>query len=208
AGTLGGVARKTRESIVLCEAAGFDTIFIETVGVGQSETAVRSMVDFFLLLMLAGAGDELQGIKRGIMEMADAIAITKADGQNEIKARQAKREYENALDLFPLPESKWKPKVLTSSSVSGHGLTDIWQTIKTYVSHTRNNTYFEQQRRKQAKYWMYESIHQALRDDFYNTTEVKEKLERFENKVLNDELTSFVAARKLLDLYFGKKNSK
>jgi LAO/AO transport system kinase len=158
AGSLGGVARKTRETIILCEAAGFDTIFIETVGVGQSETAVHSMVDFFLLLMLAGAGDELQGIKRGIMEMADAITINKADGQNVERAKLAQAEYRSALHLFPPTNSGWTPEVKTCSSLYHQDVDKIWDMILEYVKLTKENGYFESNRRSQAKYWMYESI--------------------------------------------------
>src|SRR6056297_66269 len=142
-GSLGGVARKTRETIYLCEAAGYDTIFIETVGVGQSETAVHSMVDFFLLLMLAGAGDELQGIKRGIMEMADTIAINKADGENIPKANLAKKEFENALHLFPVPPSGWPPKVLTCSAMKNNGIAEIWGEVQNYLSLTSENGFFD-----------------------------------------------------------------
>jgi LAO/AO transport system kinase len=202
--SLGGVARKTRETVILCEAAGFDTIFIETVGVGQSETSVHSMVDFFLLLMLAGAGDELQGIKRGIMEMADAIAITKADGNNREKSKLAKREYENALHLFPPAESGWTPRVLTCSALNDEGIDDVWGTIRQYVKFTQENGFFEAQRNNQAKYWMYETINQILKDNFYKNEEVKGELMQFENKVLEGEMSSFYAARKLLDIYYKK----
>ena len=147
AGSLGGVARKTRETIILCEAAGFDTIFIETVGVGQSETAVHSMVDFFLLLMLAGAGDELQGIKRGIMEMADMIAITKSDGDNIRKAQVAKVEYESALHLFPPSESGWIPRVATCSAKEKTGIVELWNSINEYVTFAESNGYFKSRRR-------------------------------------------------------------
>lgn len=203
AGSLGGVARKTRETIVLCEAAGFDTIFIETVGVGQSETAVHSMVDFFLLLMLAGAGDELQGIKRGIMEMADLIAITKADGNNISRARLAKAEYENALHLFPAPESGWLPRVLTCSSVNRTGIDDIWKEILDYVNTTRLNGFFDNRRNRQSKYWMYETINEALRAQFYSSTAMAEKIRLAEQEVVANRISSFAAAKRLLDQYFG-----
>lgn len=206
AGSLGGVARKTRETVILCEAAGFDTIFIETVGVGQSETAVHSMVDFFLLLMLAGAGDELQGIKRGIMEMADAIVITKADGNNVHKAQMAKTEYQNALHLFPPAPSGWTPKVLTSSSLSNIGILDVWKTINEYIDSVKTNNYFSIKRREQAKYWMYESINESLKANFYTHPHLKEKIKEYENNVLNDKISSFIAAKNLLDLYFDFKN--
>jgi len=201
AGSLGGVARKTRETIVLCEAAGFNHIFIETVGVGQSETAVHSMVDFFLLLMLAGAGDELQGIKRGIMEMADAITINKADGNNIEKAGLARVQYMNALHLFPAPDSGWKPKVLTCSAYMKTGISEIWDTINEYLLHVKNNSYFQHRRNEQSKFWMYETINEQLRNNFYQNEQIKSLMEESERKVLKEEISSFVAAKKLLDLY-------
>lgn len=201
AGSLGGVARKTRETIVLCEAAGFNHIFIETVGVGQSETAVHSMVDFFLLLMLAGAGDELQGIKRGIMEMADAITINKADGNNIEKAGLARVQYMNALHLFPATDSGWKPKVLTCSAYLKTGISEIWDTIDEYLTHIKSNQYFQQRRNEQSKFWMYETINEQLRNNFYQNEQIKNSMEELENKVLKEETSSFLAAKKLLDLY-------
>lgn len=201
AGSLGGVARKTRETIILCEAAGFNHIFIETVGVGQSETAVHSMVDFFLLLMLAGAGDELQGIKRGIMEMADAITINKADGNNIEKAGLARIQYANALHLFPATESGWNPKVLTCSAYLKTGIGEIWDTIGEYLAHVKNNNYFQHRRNEQSKFWMYETINEQLRNDFYLNEQVKELMRESEKKVLKEEISSFVAAKKLLDFY-------
>jgi LAO/AO transport system kinase len=204
AGSLGGVARKTRESVILCEAAGFDTIFIETVGVGQSETAVRSMVDFFLLLMLAGAGDELQGIKRGIMEMADGIAITKADGSNKQKAEMAKVEYANALHLFPLPRSKWSPQVYTCSSMTEEGIENLWNSINHFKAFTVNNGFFKLNRREQARYWMYESINETLKNNFYHNDEIKNILPSMEDDILNSRKSSFMAAKELLDRYFNQ----
>jgi LAO/AO transport system kinase len=205
AGSLGGVARKTHESIILCEAAGFDIIIIETVGVGQSETAVHSMVDFFLLLMLAGAGDELQGIKRGIMEMADIIAITKSDGNNLMKAELAAGQYRNALHLFPASQSKWIPKVLLCSSVTNFGIDNIWNTILEYLQLTKENNYFSLNRSEQAKYFMYETINQALHDNFYKNKLVEDDLHEMEKQVLNGKLTPFVAAKHLLDKYYQHK---
>ena len=202
AGSLGGVARKTRETIILCEAAGFDVIFIETVGVGQSETAVHSMVDMFLLLQIAGAGDELQGIKRGIMEMADMIAINKADGNNIEKAKLAASHFRNALHLFPAPDSGWSPKVLTYSGFYGLGIKEIWDMVDEYFAFVKANGYFEQRRNEQAKYWMYESINEHLRDSFYNNETIASMLAVKEEEVLNGKLTSFVAAKKLLDAYY------
>lgn len=201
-GSLGGVARKTRETIYLCEAAGYDTIFIETVGVGQSETAVHSMVDFFLLLMLAGAGDELQGIKRGIMEMADTIAINKIDEADSKAVSQAVREYKNALHLYPETKSGWAPQVTTCSALTGEGIPDIWQLVEDYIQKTKSNGYFRAQRNRQAKHWMYDTISNKLTDHFYSNEMVKSKLKEIERQVLNGELSSFKAAHQLLELYF------
>lgn len=200
-GSLGGVARKTRETIYLCEAAGYDTIFIETVGVGQSETAVHSMVDFFLLLMLAGAGDELQGIKRGIMEMADAIAINKVDNSSKKKVQQAINEYKNALHLYPPTESGWSPEVTTCSALKGSGIEKIWEMIEEYIQLTQANGYFEENRNRQARHWMYETINNQLQDRFYNHDDVKKALAETEKEVLKGEISSFKAAQKLLDIY-------
>lgn len=204
AGSLGGVARKTRETIILCEAAGFDKVFVETVGVGQSETAVHSMVDFFLLIQLAGTGDELQGIKRGIMEMADGIVINKADGNNIEKAQLAAAHFRNALHLFPASESGWMPKVLTYSGFYGLGIQEIWDMVYEYYHFVQANGYFEHRRNEQAKYWMYETINEQLRDSFYNNPQIAALLEQEEREVLRGVTTSFTAARKLLDKYFSR----
>lgn len=202
AGSLGGVARKTRETIFLCEAAGFDKIFVETVGVGQSETAVHSMVDFFLLIQLSGTGDELQGIKRGIMEMADGIVINKADGDNLERARLAATQFRNALHLFPAPESGWTPKVLTYSGFYNLGVKEIWDMVYEYIDFVKDNGYFEHRRNEQSKYWMYESINEQLRDSFYHNPVVSSLLELKEKQVLQGQLSSFIAAKELLDTYF------
>ncbi|KAA6340580.1 putative GTPase [termite gut metagenome] len=202
AGSLGGVARKTRETIILCEAAGFDKIFVETVGVGQSETAVHSMVDFFLLIQLAGTGDELQGIKRGIMEMADGIVINKADENNVDKANLAATQFRNALHLFPLPNSGFTPQVLTYSGFYNIGIKEIWDMIYEYFDFVKVNGYFEYRRNEQSKYWMYESINEQLKGNFYNNKKIKTELREKEQQVLNAELTSFAAAKRLLDIYF------
>ncbi len=204
AGTLGGVAQKTRETIILCEAAGFDTIFVETVGVGQSETSVHSMVDFFLLIQLAGAGDELQGIKRGIMEMADAIAINKADGNNIKKAQMARAEFENALHLFPPTESGWTPRVKTCSAYYHEGVKEIWEMVHEYVNFTKDNGYFYHRRKDQAKYWMYESINAAIKNHFYQYPDVKTQIKLQEDAVMNDRVSSFKAARDLVEGYYNQ----
>jgi len=205
AGSLGGVARKTRETIILCEAAGFDKIFVETVGVGQSETAVHSMVDFFLLIQLAGTGDELQGIKRGIMEMADGIIINKADGNNIEKAKLAAAHFRNALHLFPAPESGWTPQVLTYSGFYGIGIKEIWDMVYQYIDFVKANGYFEYRRNEQAKYWMYETINEHLRDNFYQNPLIAGMLEEQEKEMLQGHTTSFAAARKLLDMYMSHR---
>ena len=228
AGSLGGVARKTRETIVLCEAAGFDVIFIETVGVGQSETAVHSMVDLFMLLQISGAGDELQGIKRGIMEMADLMVITKADGENIHKAELAQTQFQGALRLFPVPESGWRPKVYTSSAVARTGLEalelrsldelsggelqkvavartgleEVWKGVEEYLDHIQKNGYFQHNRNRQNKYWMYESINEALRGSFYRDPAVEACIGAYEKRVLEDKISSFIAAKELLEIYF------
>ena len=201
AGSLGGVARKTRETILLCEAAGYDVIFIETVGVGQSETAVHSMSDFFLLLMLSGAGDDLQGIKRGIMEMSDLIAITKADGNNVEKASMARALYANALHLFPPTESTWVPTAVTSSAVTKEGLDVILKKIEDYFALVQENGFYLKKRREQARYWMYESINENLRNMFYENGSIAPLLPDYENAVLKGDLESFTAAAELLDKY-------
>ncbi|EJW94113.1 arginine/ornithine transport system ATPase [gut metagenome] len=202
AGSLGGVARKTRETIILCEAAGFDKIFVETVGVGQSETAVHSMVDFFLLIQLAGTGDELQGIKRGIMEMADGIVINKADGDNLERAKLAATQFRNALHLFPAPESGWTPQVMTYSGFYNIGVKEIWDMVYQYMDFVKDNGYFAYRRNEQSKYWMYETINEHLRDSFYQNARIESMLADQENQVLQGNLTSFAAAQKLLDAYF------
>jgi LAO/AO transport system kinase len=203
-GSLGGVAKSTRETITLCEAAGFDTLLIETVGVGQSETAVHSMVDFFLLLMLAGAGDELQGIKRGIMEMADSIIINKADSGNEDAAKRAMAEYKNALHLFPPTESGWIPKVATCSAFHNKGIPEVWEIVDEFVRHTKTKGYFEQQRKEQANYWLNESINQELHYAFYGDPELKSRLESFRKQVQEGEISSYKAARDLMKEFLDK----
>jgi LAO/AO transport system kinase len=198
--SLGGVAQKTRESIILCEAAGFDTIIIETVGVGQSETAVHSMVDFFLLLKIAGAGDELQGIKRGIIEMADAIVINKADGDNIKKAKIAKNEFNRALHLYPPKESTWQPKVLTCSSLQHNGIAEIDGLINKYLLLTKENSFFNKRRNEQNTYWLKATIEQQLKDTFYNNKTVQKQLEIELKKLEKGNTTPFNAAKRLLNL--------
>jgi len=198
--SLGGVSRKTRETMLLCEAAGYEVILIETVGVGQSETAVHSMVDFFLLLMLAGAGDELQGIKKGIMEMADAVAINKADEDNEKKAHLAKVEYQSALHLFPPNENHWYSEVLTCSALKKTGLKEIWNLINDYQALTKSNGWFYKKRQAQNKAWMHEVIKAQLESQFYNNPQVKKILKEKEYKVENNEIHAVNAAMELLSI--------
>jgi LAO/AO transport system kinase len=208
AGSLGGVARKTRETIILCEAAGYDKIFVETVGVGQSETACHSMVDFFLLIQLAGTGDELQGIKRGIMEIADGIAINKCDGNNVEKCEMAATNFRNALHFFPKPDSGWMPKVMCYSGFYGKNIKDIWDMIFEYIDFVKKNGYFDFRRNEQSKYWMYETINEHLRNSFYHNSYMSSQLEKAENAVLEGQQTSFVAAKLLLDRYYNLLGSK
>jgi len=182
-GTLGGVSSKTRDSIILCEAAGFDVILIETVGVGQSETIVNTICDFFLLLMLAGAGDELQGIKRGIMELADMVVITKSDGDNLQKANNAKQEYQMALHLFPASENGWTPKVSVCSALEDTGIKDIWETISTYNQQMISNNYKDENRKKQDVYWLHHIIKEDLGNKKYNSLILEGKLDELETKL-------------------------
>lgn len=198
--TLGGVARKTRESIILCEAAGFDVILIETVGVGQSETAVHSMTDFFLLLKLAGAGDELQGIKRGIMEMADSIVINKADGDNLKAAKLAKMEFNRALHLYPEKESGWVPKTLLCSALKNEGISEIWEMISNYFESVKNNGYFQQKRKEQNKFWLMQTIESRLKSEFYANPSIKKELEKQLKALDENKTTPFEAAETLLSL--------
>jgi LAO/AO transport system kinase len=200
--TLGGVARKTRETITLCEAAGFDVIIIETVGVGQSETAVHSMVDFFLLLKIAGAGDELQGIKRGIMEMADAIVINKADGDNVRKSQLAKTEFGRALHLFPAKKSGWTATSATCSAITNDGIENVWTTILEFLKLTQANNYFFEKRKEQNQYWMLETINEQLKSRFYNDESIISLLETNKIAVQNDVISPFTGAQQLLDKYF------
>ncbi|PHS62093.1 MAG: methylmalonyl Co-A mutase-associated GTPase MeaB [Flavobacterium sp.] len=198
--SLGGVARKTRETIILCEAAGYDVILIETVGVGQSETAVHSMTDFFLLMKLAGAGDELQGIKRGIMEMADSIVINKADGKNITAAKLAKTEFNRALHLYPAKGNNWTPKTMTCSALKNEGISEIWKLISEYISITKENGYFQEKRKEQNKFWLLQTIEASLKSDFYNHPKVKLELEKQIKKIDTNATTPFEAATYLLKI--------
>ena len=204
-GSLGGVARKTRETILLCEAAGFEIILVETVGVGQSETEVHSMTDFFLLLMLAGAGDELQGIKRGIMEMADSILITKTDGANVKMANLARAEYKNALHLFPPNENEWIPKVETISSTENKGIKKVWDIVQSFDLLVTSNGWKNKKREEQQLYWMNESMQDLLMQDFHKTEGIANEIDRITGLLKKEELTSYQAAAQII-AYYKKEN--
>lgn len=201
---LGGVAKKTRETIILCEACGFEIILIETVGVGQSETAVHSMVDFFLLLQIAGTGDELQVIKRGIIEMADAIIINKADGDDVSKAKTAQKMFNKILQLFPSKKSGWTPITTTCSAINQDGIDSIWQIILDYLEMVKSNQYFLEKRKEQNQFWMMETINEQLKSHFYNQTDIAELLISIQDAVIHNEISPFAAAQNLLNNYFKK----
>jgi GTPase len=200
-GSLGGVGKTTRESIILCEAAGFDTILIETVGVGQSETEVKSMVDFFLLLMLSGAGDELQGIKRGIMEMADAIFINKADQDNQQHAKLAQQTYKNAIHLFPPNNNGWTPIVDTCSALENTNIDKVWDAIESFIVTTSANNSFESNRKEQAKFWLHQTILNSLKTLFYSDAKIMEQLSLLEKNVIDNKTSPFKAAQELIQLF-------
>lgn len=204
--SLGGVGRKTRETIILCEAAGYDIILIETVGVGQSETVVHSMVDFFLLLKLAGAGDELQGIKRGIVEMADAIVINKADNENIKQSKLAQIEFERALHLYPPKKSGWTPKVLLASALNKEGIDDVWKMIGQYITLCKQNGFFLENRKKQNEYWFAQTIDDQLKQEFYQNKSIKKMMVKMLQEVHENKISPFSAAEKLLSL--SKKELK
>jgi len=197
-GTLGGVARKTRETMLACEAAGFDVIIIETVGVGQSETAVASMVDFFLVLMIAGAGDELQGIKKGILEVADSIVINKADGDNVSRAERARREYETALHILTPASSNWSPQVMTCSSVDRTGLTEIWETVNNHRAALTASGELDAKRRKQALDWMHFLLEEGLKSWFYHHPDIESHLPELIRDIQDQKLSPTAAAGQLL----------
>ena len=204
-GSLGGVARKTRETITLCEAAGYDTILVETVGVGQSETAVHSMVDMFVLLVLATAGDELQGIKRGIMEMADLVIVNKDDGENASYTKLAKATYHQALHMFPAKESGWTVPVLSCSSLNGNGLEEILKSCDSFFNHVRIKGFLTENRANQNTYWLRAAISEELNHRFYSDASTQNRLQRLEMDVKEGKLSPFAAARELLK-YWGYSN--
>jgi len=201
--SLGGVASHTREAILLCEAAGFDIIIIETVGVGQSETVVKDMVDYFLLLMLAGGGDELQGIKRGIMEMADHILINKADGSNKEAARKAAKEYKNAIHLFPPNDANWEVPVAMCSAIDRSGIEEAWKKIDEYERQTKSSGWFKTNRSNQSKKWFHERINSKLENDFYNKPEIKEEIKKKEELISSQKISVRTAVE---ELFFKKNN--
>jgi LAO/AO transport system kinase len=197
-GSLGGVARKTRETITLCEAAGFDSILLETVGVGQSETAVHSMVDMFVLLVLATAGDELQGIKRGIMEMADVVIINKDDGENASYTKLAKASYHQALHMFPAQESDWTVPVHSCSSTNGKGIYEILKTVDSFFNHVQVNGWLKKNRSEQNNYWLKAAISEELNHRFYSDASTSKRLEKLQSEVKSGKVSPFAAARALL----------
>jgi LAO/AO transport system kinase len=204
-GTLGGVTRKSRETILVCEAAGYDVILIETVGVGQSEVTVRSMVDFFLLLQIAGAGDELQGIKKGVIELADALLINKADGDNEKKAEVAKAEYSNALHYLQPATKGWQTNAYTCSAVTGKGIPEIWKLIQKFEKSTKESGVFSERRKQQSIEWIYSLVEDELKNRFYNNEEIKNLIPTTEEKIINEQIVPTSAAEKLLNTYFDTK---
>ena len=205
--SLGGVASKTREAMLLCEAAGYEVVLIETVGVGQSEVAVHSMVDFFLLLVIAGAGDELQGMKRGILEIADAIVINKAEGENKKKAAKAKGMYQSALHQFPLKAGAWMPRALTTSALTEEGIREVWEMIEQYMQQVISSGFYKKRRSEQNLNWMHEVIKEALATHFYRDRTLKKKIQELEEKVISGEKAAINAANELLDSYFRNLNS-
>lgn len=206
-GELGGVTRKTRETILIVEAAGFDVVLIETVGVGQSEVTVRSMVDFFLLVLIAGAGDELQGIKRGVMELCDAIFINKADGNNEKRALIAQTDYNNALHYLQPATKGWQPKAFIGSALTGKGINELWKVILDFEKRTKSNGEFIKRRKNQIVEWAFKMVENKLIDDFYNDEIIKKIIPELKNEILKGQLTPTLAAEKLLNIYKTKKGS-
>lgn len=200
-GSLGGVAHQSRESIILCEAAGFEVIIVETVGVGQSETEVRQMTDFFMLLMLAGAGDELQGIKRGIMEMADGLLFNKAEGENLAAAKRAQREYRNALHLFPPSKSEWTAQVELCSALHQENMDGAWQMVQNFVDHTKGNGFFEKQRQKQLRSWFIKTIDELLHRSLFSSENLKSKLRELEQQVEQKKISPYAAAKVIFEAF-------
>lgn len=200
-GTLGGVTRKSRETITVCEAAGFDIILIETVGVGQSEVTVRSMVDFFLLVLIAGGGDELQGIKRGIMELVDAILINKADGDNEKKANIARSDYNNALHYLQPATKGWTPQAFTCSALTGKGIPELWEVIKKFEKTIKHSGIFNQRRKDQSIEWVFRMVEDSIRDEFYNNEKVQLIITSIKEEIAKEKITPTLAAEKLLTVF-------
>jgi LAO/AO transport system kinase len=203
-GSLGGVAQRTREAMLLCEAAGYQNILVETVGVGQSEIAVHGMVDFFLLLTLAGAGDELQGMKRGVMEMADIVVVNKADGGNLTAAERARTDAQNALHYLPASPSGWTPRAMTCSAQTGRGIAELWDCVLEHAATTKANGWFGAARRDQTRTWMHEIIQEGLRQRFEANPAIRERMQRLEQEVMEGRTTSFRAALRLLEMYQGR----
>ncbi len=202
-GTLGGVTRKSRETMALCEAAGYDVIIVETVGVGQSEIAVRSMVDFFLLLMVAGTGDDLQGIKKGIVEISDALVFNKADGENLTRSKISAEEFKNALHFLRPYTEGWTPKVLTASALNNEGIEEIWETIESFVEFTKKKGIFNKRRKEQTLDWVYSTIENELKRRFYSSPAVRESLPKIKEEILSGKIPAVEAVEKLIKVYFN-----
>lgn len=207
-GKLGGVARKTRETILICEAAGYDVIIVETVGVGQSETIVESMVDVFLLLILPNSGDELQGIKKGIIELSDLIVVNKSDGEQEIQAKKTQNEYSNALHLLATKKSSWTPKIFRCSSLEKRGINEIWDSVKNYIEIHRNSGEWEEKRKTQTSKWMWSLVEEGLLKNFNNNSKLKNKIPEFEKAVNNGKMLPTTAAKQMLNLANSKNIRK
>lgn len=200
-GTLGGVARKSRETMLLCEAAGFDVILVETVGVGQGETTVRSMVDFFLLLMITGAGDELQGIKKGVIELSDAIVVTKADGDNQLRARTAQQDYNRTLHYLSPATEGWKTHAYTCSARTGEGIAEVWDVVESFRTQTTESGVFETRRNAQARDWVYAMVEEYLQNRFFQHPDIKRVLPEIEQAVIAGTLPATVAAQQLVNVF-------
>ncbi|MFN7251710.1 MAG: methylmalonyl Co-A mutase-associated GTPase MeaB [Anaerobacillus sp.] len=198
-GTLGGVARKSRETMLVCEAAGYDVIIVETVGVGQSETTVRSMVDLFLVLMLTGAGDELQGMKKGILEIADVIFINKADGNNKLKALATKEEFNQILHFLQPATKGWQTKAYTCSALNGEGIDEMWNVVGKYVEHTKNSNLFHERRKEQLFLWLHDTVQSQLLTNFYEHPKIRQSLPEYKQDIEKGMITVTIAAQKLLN---------
>jgi len=204
-GVLGGVARKTRETVLICEAAGYDIVFVETVGVGQSETMVDSMVDLFILLMLPNAGDELQGIKKGVLELADLIVVNKSDGLQESQAITTQSEYRKAMQLLASSKNSWEPQILRCSALEKQGMDTVWEAVKNFREALQNSGEWFQQRRSQSKKWMWALVEEGLLNNFHKNKTIQKTITEMEKSVVSEEILPANAARKLLEMWQSRK---